>query len=437
MLAVACTTSPVPTATPTHTPTAPPTAPPTPMPTNTPTPVPTATQPLTLQTYVRPGRIWQISYPAEWEVDEFLSRYDFDYVSFERSGHDLNLAVTWIADTALEYGNLESWSHALHESAKEKWQVVSWERGTLSEYPAYESIVNTGTHYEFSLILVVGTGGYMVAGWTPTERWGEDEALLRQLVYSFQLLEPINLFAHPEGLWEITYPASWTVNGPTWTVGSLPESGLERVGFIAKDAAGFVGALSVERITPTLPLKMFSEFMLDRMSSETRQLISTKDVTVGGYPAREAVYLDQVNSAIVVYIEMHLVAGAEGYRIRGLTGVKQWFDNETAFRHFVYSFRPLGSPPPPVTPAITPTSEPLPPLPSGQTEPVMLEKSYDEMKFVIRRLNGERWLLRAKTFCAILASYKGSIMEVEFGYVATTITVPNGETCETWTEKKL
>lgn len=75
---------------------------------------------------------------------------------------------------------------------------------------------------------------------------------------------------------------------------------------------------------------------------------------------------------------------------------------------------------------------------SADVETVILIKSMNDEKFIVKRGNGELWLLEAKTYCMWTWLKEGMPILAVFGYVTTTLVNPdNGDTCECWTEKQL
>ena len=151
--------------------------------------------------------------------------------------------------------------------------------------------------------------------------------------------ELLQTFVHPSGLWQVSYVANSEVKGPEWD----EENSFETIEFVIPFADDDFIALGVTRIDgQEYPnSKEWSQSILEKAenSSSSYELISWKNVNVSGFQAYEAVYSRTGGTFNFAHLELHLMAGSDGYRIVGVTGHEVWDDVEEVLRALVYSFR--------------------------------------------------------------------------------------------------
>jgi len=198
---------------------------------------------------------------------------------------------------------------------------------------------------------------------------------------------------HPEGLWQISYPTGWDVEGPAFTyegqervlfTQTLPEYIL--LGFGVLDVWRYVGH------SQTNELVSWSLSVLESVQSvsDSYQLLSWEQANLGGYPAYESVWI----SGSLESIDMHLFIGNDGYRIRGVADPERWGNDKELLRQLVYSFRPLASAIPRPTP--TPTSMPLPLC--SPTIPVAVFQGAGPKNTEVFTVSCSPWTLEWETF---------------------------------------
>jgi hypothetical protein len=74
---------------------------------------------------------------------------------------------------------------------------------------------------------------------------------------------------------------------------------------------------------------------------------------------------------------------------------------------------------------------------TGGLEEATLVKDFDGDKVIIERVNGEKWILEAKTWCSWSWRYEGSKVLLKFGYVTSILINDDGDTCEFWTGEEI
>lgn len=80
----------------------------------------------------------------------------------------------------------------------------------------------------------------------------------------------------------------------------------------------------------------------------------------------------------------------------------------------------------------------LPIAPSSDWETVTITADVDNGDAVIvRRRNGEEWLLEAKTWCSWSWRYEGRNVLLKFGYVSSTLVNDDGDSCDFWTKDQV
>lgn len=89
------------------------------------------------------------------------------------------------------------------------------------------------------------------------------------------------------------------------------------------------------------------------------------------------------------------------------------------------------------TTLIPPSGEACETWTERELEQVKLVSAVNDDTFIIRRPNGQLWLLKAKTYCFGLSLREGRAILADFGYVSTTLFIPGKRPCRTWTEKEL
>ena len=70
-------------------------------------------------------------------------------------------------------------------------------------------------------------------------------------------------------------------------------------------------------------------------------------------------------------------------------------------------------------------------------EAVVLKASYLEDYVIVRRENGEVWLLESKSSCSWVENYEGKKVLLDFGYTSSTIYNLDLDECSFYTEKEL
>ena len=167
-------------------------------PTATPVPSPTPT-PEPLRTFVHPSGLWQLSYPADSDVngpktDEENSFEGFEFLIPFDDVHFVALGVTRIEGH--EYPTSMEWSQSVLETAEDgssSFELISWETVDLEGFQAYEAVYQRrGGSFAFSHIelhLLADTDTYRIVGVAERSAWDEVQELLRTLVHSFRPLK--------------------------------------------------------------------------------------------------------------------------------------------------------------------------------------------------------------------------------------------------------
>jgi hypothetical protein len=70
-------------------------------------------------------------------------------------------------------------------------------------------------------------------------------------------------------------------------------------------------------------------------------------------------------------------------------------------------------------------------------ERVLLVKDFNGNKVLIQRSNGEKWLLRAKTWCRWSWKYEGRYVSLLFGPISSQLINDEGDTLGFWVDKKI
>jgi hypothetical protein len=80
----------------------------------------------------------------------------------------------------------------------------------------------------------------------------------------------------------------------------------------------------------------------------------------------------------------------------------------------------------------------LPIAPSSEWETVTITADVDNGDAVIvRRRNGDEWLLEAKTWCSWSWRYEGRNVLLKFGYVSSILVNDDGDSCDFWTKDEV
>ncbi len=74
---------------------------------------------------------------------------------------------------------------------------------------------------------------------------------------------------------------------------------------------------------------------------------------------------------------------------------------------------------------------------SGIEQAWLIKDINDGEYIIIQRMNGEKWLLEAKTWCNWCWLKEGQMVYLKFGYVESLLINDDGETAEFWTEKEI
>lgn len=161
-------------------------------------------------------------------------------------------------------------------------------------------------------------------------------------------------YTHPSGLWQMSVPSTWEVNGPR--VSSVNKS-LEIVDF--EDRQVFQ-KLSVQRYytygrVGTSGYYDTSEWCQNYIafsaSLEFFRLESTRSVGLSGYPACEYVYVWGKGNLRFSVIAVAFAAGTDTYTLEGTTTPERWPAMKALFVQSIYSFKLANSPPPRLPPS--------------------------------------------------------------------------------------
>lgn len=85
-------------------------------------------------------------------------------------------------------------------------------------------------------------------------------------------------------------------------------------------------------------------------------------------------------------------------------------------------------------------SDPLPSTPGrriGNFERALLVKNFNGERVLVQRANGEKWMLRAKTWCRWSWRYEGRHVCLVFGPTTSQLINDYGETYDFWTDKQV
>ena len=70
-------------------------------------------------------------------------------------------------------------------------------------------------------------------------------------------------------------------------------------------------------------------------------------------------------------------------------------------------------------------------------EEATIIKDFDGDKVIIERTNGEKWILKAKTWCSWSWRYERRKVLLKFGYTSSKLINSEGNVCEFWTDEQI
>ena len=149
----------------------------------------------------------------------------------------------------------------------------------------------------------------------------------------------LRTYAHPSGLWEVSYLPSAQITGPTWD----EEQSFEGVEFTSPLGDESFLALGVTRLEGR-EYRTSEEWSLSILekteeTSSSYELVSWEQVAVGAFLGYEAVFNRTGGAFDFAHLELHVVAGTGTYRVVGVTDQSAWDANEELLRTLVHSFR--------------------------------------------------------------------------------------------------
>ena len=149
----------------------------------------------------------------------------------------------------------------------------------------------------------------------------------------------LRTYAHPSGLWNISYLPSAQITGPMWD----EEQAFEGVEFMAPLGDESFLALGVTRLEGR-EYRTSEEWSLSILekteeTSSSYELISWEQFAVGAFLGYEAVFTRTGGTFDFAHVELHVVAGTGTYRVVGVTDETAWSENEELLRRLVRSFR--------------------------------------------------------------------------------------------------
>lgn len=147
-------------------------------------------------------------------------------------------------------------------------------------------------------------------------------------------------YVHPQGLWQITYPSTWIVEGPQ---GSPQNSSLEEVTFNSNTR---FARLYVEKyVSYGRTYGDSSSWCRNSLSifgsSKSFRLISDERTAVGSYSGCEYTYYYEGETTKFMRISVSFVVGADAYHLKGATSEENWPDFKAALTQSIYSFKLL------------------------------------------------------------------------------------------------
>ena len=151
---------------------------------------------------------------------------------------------------------------------------------------------------------------------------------------------PFGVYAHPEGLWRISFPHSWHVVTDTKDVVRFipPTAQAQRHPiqvFVSRgELDASVGMDDVEAFSSRW---IEEEKTADEISDFT--VTSWKKVTVAGQSAYEAIFSYSRDDFYSAWIQLHLVVGRDAYRVVGWAPLERWHEAESLLQLLVYSFQ--------------------------------------------------------------------------------------------------
>ena len=149
----------------------------------------------------------------------------------------------------------------------------------------------------------------------------------------------LRTYAHPSGLWNISYLPSAQITGPMWD----EEQAFEGVEFMAPLGDESFLALGVTRLEGRefKTSEEWSQSILEKTeeTSSSYELVSWEQFAVGAFLGYEAVFSRTGGTFDFVHVELHVVAGTGTYRVVGVTDETAWSENEELLRRLVRSFR--------------------------------------------------------------------------------------------------
>ena len=149
----------------------------------------------------------------------------------------------------------------------------------------------------------------------------------------------LRTYAHPSGLWEVSYLSGAQITGPVWD----EEQSFEGVEFTSPLSDESFLALGITRLEGReyRTSEEWSLSILERTeeSSTSYELLSWEQFAVGAFLGYEAVFSRTGGAFDFAHIELHVVAGTGTYRVVGVTDQAAWSDNEDLLRTLVHSFR--------------------------------------------------------------------------------------------------
>ena len=148
----------------------------------------------------------------------------------------------------------------------------------------------------------------------------------------------LSTYRHPLGIWQISYPPGAQITGPAWDA----DNSFEGVEFAVPYGDQNFFALGVTRLEAQ-EYRTSEEWSLSILestekSSSSYELISWENYSVGGFLGYEAVFLRTGGAFDFAHLELHIVAGANTYRVVGVTDHAVWDDVQELLTTLVHSF---------------------------------------------------------------------------------------------------
>ena len=150
--------------------------------------------------------------------------------------------------------------------------------------------------------------------------------------------DELSTYRHPLGIWQISYPPAARISGPAWDA----DNSFEGVEFGIPYGDQNFFALGVTRLE-VQEYRTSEEWSLSILegtekSSSSYELISWENYSVGGFLGYEAVFSRSGGAFDFVHLELHVVAGADTYRVVGVTDRTVWDDVRELLTTLVHSF---------------------------------------------------------------------------------------------------